>query len=450
VSARPADAARSVRRNSLYSVVGFAVPSLLLFGATPPLVHELGAAGYGLWSISLATLGLMGTLDLGLGGALAKYVAEYVEAENLRSLSAAATLGILMYGVIAACFTSLLFLEANTVAGIFAGPNAPRDQVATVVRLTALGLIPLLLRGAGTAFITGLQRFDLLMIASLAQNTSIIGAALVVTYSGGSVRDVVLSSLLVFSVFSALVLVVGCRAILRMGARPLLARGQMRKLLSFVAFMGVSNIGTAIFESADRLTVAATIGPAAVTYYTVPISVANKILYTADIACRPLMPAASGWISAGRTQVVKAHLRSATLWTAFGALTASLVGLSFSRPFMRIWMGPAFAAHALSTFRVLLVVYALLALAAPAYHVANGVGMPWLGAVTAIVGGAASIALIVLLAPPLGVVGAAWANFAYCITLVIPIVLRRALRNERVRPGVSGPLPPMRFGKGRP
>ena len=92
--------------------------------------------------------------------------------------------------------------------------------------------------------------------------------------------------------------------------------------------------------------------------------------------------------------------------------------LLFAEPFLRLWMGSEFASQALGPFRILILVYALMSVSAPAFHIANGAGVPWINAIASLGGGLVTIALVVVLARSIGLEGAAWANAGAWIKLV--------------------------------
>jgi O-antigen/teichoic acid export membrane protein len=424
----------------LYSLVGFAVPSALLLVATPLLVRRLGTADFGLWTISIAALGLMGVLELGLGTAVSKYVAEYTSRNDVEALSATATAAFVAYIGIGILTTIPLILGAPWLAELLASPEVSPSRVETVVRLVSLGLVPMLLNSGGLAVAAGLQRFEVLMLATAGQNGLTILTAMLVAYLGGSVEDVILGSVCVLWAVALTSVAIGFRFLRRLGAEIVFSRAYARQTLSYVMFTGATSLGTLVFGTVDRITVGAVLGLQAVTYYAVSIGIAGKLLSLADVATRPLMPASSALLGQSRAGVAYDYLRrSTTAVAAASALVATLLILG-SGPFMRWWMGNQFAGHALPTFRVLIVVCALVAVAAPGYHVANGTGYPWICAATTIVGGLATIGLIVVLGRSLGLVGAAWANAAYCVTLVIPLYVAARLKSADKLLTRSGPL----------
>jgi O-antigen/teichoic acid export membrane protein len=306
----------------------------------------------------------------------------------------------------------------------------------------------------GQALAVGLQNFKIPMIASLTQSGLTLLMALVIVALGGSIVEVVLSSLAVLWAVGVVTFVIGVRMVRARGARMRFVRGYARPMMSYVAATGLTGAGLLLFTSVDRIIVGAVIDLKAVTYYSVTIGIANKILYLADVATRPLLPASSALH--GHAASVLHYLRRATIVVSFTALSVGIVMLAGSGPFLRWWLGDAFAEHALGTFRILIVVYAVVAIAAPAYHVINGIGLAWFSAAVTIVGGGVTLLLIAALSPTHGVSGAALANSAYWVSLMLPILAVRVLRKRAVvqtwqgsnpdAPDLTSPSIPPRVG----
>jgi O-antigen/teichoic acid export membrane protein len=434
-------ATAGIRQNSLYSLGGTGGAFALTLVATPILLHRLGSVNFGLWSIALAAFGLMNALEFGLGTAVAKYVAEHTGAGDPSALSATVTTAVSAYLAVGIVLTVPLFLLAPRASALFDVPRAADAHIDVVLRLVTLGLIPMLLLSCGQAFAVGLQDFRLPVLASLAQTAMTMAVAIAIVVAGGSVRTVVAGTLCVLWVVGAATLVVGLRMMRSAGATVSFASAHARRLLSYVAFTGVTGAGTLLFGSVDRVVVGAAVGLRAVAYYSITIGVANKLLYLADVACRPLLPASSAELGRGRPDLVLAQLRRATGFTALAVGALGITLFLAAEPLFRWWLGGRFAAHAVEPFRILIVVYAVVAIAAPAYHVINGIGLAWVVAGTALAGGAVTVALIALLGPPFGLNGAAVANAAYCVNLLLPGVAYVALTRGRAATTASQPTP---------
>jgi len=75
-------------------VLGQALPVLVGLAAIPVTLRSLGEARFGLLGLAWAILGYVGVLDLGLGRATTKFVAEYLAAGDAERLRRVATLAV--------------------------------------------------------------------------------------------------------------------------------------------------------------------------------------------------------------------------------------------------------------------------------------------------------------------------------------------------------------------
>lgn len=421
-----------IGKNSLFSATGYAVQVLIILVFTPPLLHRMGAANFGLWMLSISFMGLVGLFDLGLGTTIAKYIAEYHQRGDVHRLSATATMGFLIYLSIGLLLAAPIFLLAPQAASLFGDSNAraPRDVIEAIVRLAALSFVPLLLKNAGIAVSIGLQRFKIPMGISAVQSLLTFGVALLITLGGGSVTQVVVSSLVTLCITAAVSLLIAYQTLRSLGARVVYSRSQARLMLKFTAFTSVTALGTLLFSAADRVAVGVVLGTAAVAYYAVAVGIAANLLTIADVLTRPLMPASSSLIGAGQWGRVRMYLVRSTSAIATLELTMSVLLLLVSRPAMTAWLGADVTAHALLPLRALIVAYAVIGVFAPAYHVANGSGYPWLPALGGLAGGSLTVWLIMVMGQEWGLAGAAWANCGYWANALILVGTLRALKQR--------------------
>jgi O-antigen/teichoic acid export membrane protein len=418
----------ALRRNAIYSLIAFVVPNVLLLASTPFLIRWLGTENFGLWMLSLATFGLLGAFDLAIGTGVSKFVAEYTTRNDAQALGGTAFTGFVIQIGVGLIVMVPLYLSAGAVAGVIGANGVPQDRVADVVRLSALGFLPLMLKSWALAVSVGLQRFGDVALATIAQNGMTFASALLIVRAGGSVIDVVIASVLALCAVALVMTVLAFRLLSRHGARLAVASRYARQTAHFISATSFTAAGIVLFSAFDRIAVGIAVGLPAVTYYTVSIGVASKVLNFADVVTRPLMPAASSWMGRGRVDVVRAYFRRSSALVALTTVPLCLVLFFSCSPLLHWWLGDAVAHHVVSPFRVLLVVYTTVALIAPSFHIANGVGRPWLPALTTSTGGVATIALIFVLGPRSGVVGAAWANAGYWVNLVLPVSLALWLR----------------------
>jgi O-antigen/teichoic acid export membrane protein len=423
-----------VAKNGGYSLLGYVMPVAATLVATPLLVHRLGVNGYGLWILATSFLGLVGVADLGLSTAAAKYVAQHHAQGNARAASAAATTGALLYLAIGLVLSAPLFFLAPEIAALFDSRGASAVSVAGVIRVASIGVLPMFLVNAGMAVPIGLQDFRTSTIVSTMQPVLNLGLCVTVAYSGGSVTDVVGATVVSVWATSVTSLVLGYRLLRRLGGQLATSAKQLREISSFIAFSSATGVGNVLFAFVDRLVVAAALGVSAVAYYSVATGVAINLLRVAGAVTKPLMPASSSWASASNTRALKRWLLHSTAAVGCFEVIAAGFLLALSRPLMTVWLGSSVGTHALSSFRILVLVFAIAAIGAPAFQITNGIGAPWVPAVAGVAGGALTVLLIFVLSPPWGVAGAAAANLGGWTALFPLAYLLRKFRGPRLAP----------------
>lgn len=423
-----------VLRNSFYGAVQFTVPTLLLLVFTPILIQKMGTDDYGLWVLATSALGLMGVAEFGLNTAIAKFVAEFAENKDIHSLSTVVSAGLIAYILLGFGLIVPLYIFSPALAGIFKpSQTISVEQIGNVIRIMSLGFIPLLLRSGAMAVPIGLQRFRVPAVVLIGHQILSYTAALLVVFWGGTVAQVVRSTVAVLWITALGSLFIAWKMLRPFNLKFTINRSEkvLHRLFSFSLMSGISGFGSKIFSFVDRLAVGAVLGLGVVAYYSVIISVANKILQLSGALANALMPAVSSWMASGDIRRVRAYFLKAT--AALFALNFLIVSilLIISAPFLRLWMGEAFADHVLIPFRTLIVIYALISVNAPAHFVAYGVGIPHIPAITAILGGLLTIGLIFLLGSRWGLVGAAIANAGYITTFIQPTGVLIYLRQYR-------------------
>jgi O-antigen/teichoic acid export membrane protein len=180
----------------------------------------------------------------------------------------------------------------------------------------------------------------------------------------------------------------------------------------------------------DRLAVGRVLGVEAVAYYSVGVSLAGRLLAVVSSISQSFTPHVSEALARGDYRRIS-HLLFKGTWLSAGLSAAmAAVIILLSRPFLQYWLGVEFAAHSLDMFRILIAAYAVIAIGAPAYFIANGIGLPFINSIGTILGGTITIFLIFVLGRTYGLNGAAWANFGYCVNFFILIYIHWRLKHD--------------------
>jgi O-antigen/teichoic acid export membrane protein len=302
--------------------------------------------------------------------------------------------------------------------------------LTSAIRLVSLAIVPLLLKNAALAVPIGMQRFSVPMTAAILQTTLTLALAVAAAYATGSVTVVVGTTVGAMWITAAATAAFAYRTLASIRAHFVFSLSHLRTISTFVMFTAGTALGGVLFASLDRIVVGVVAGLSAVAYYTVSVSVAQYLLTTADVLTRPLMPASSEWASHREWGRIRRWLTRATVSITALECVAAAVLLAVSEPFMTLWLGASFTAHALTAFRILIVIFALAAVGAPGFHIANGTGHPWAPTVGGIAGGTLTLVLIVVLVPNWHISGAAIANVGAWLSLFPLVYMRRRLARD--------------------
>ncbi len=412
----PDTAAYRAMKNSLYSIVEFAWPIALSLVVTPIVVNGLGADAFGVLALVAVTLGLFGLLDLGIGGAAVRAVAQHHGQGDLDAAGRVVGTVVTAYlligivgGVVIAVATPLL------VTTLLSIPPGLQPAATIAFLAAALGFPVSLLVGAFASIPKAVQRFDRSTRVAVVFSTvgPIMTAALVV--AGLGIPAIAIAGLGMNVVALVVYYRVG-RGLLGGAPIPLgIDRALFRELAAFGGWFLIASIGIAMLYQVDKLLIGALLSVAAVTFYVVPGNLANRIQGFLGAATLVVFPASSSLMASARHDALARLYRDGTRLTFLLAMTLGVPMAIFAEPFLRYWLGPDFADQSATAMVILVATYVLLGLTGIAWGLAFGTGRARVNALFALAMGAIDIVLVLLLVGPYGIEGAAFAYLASAV-----------------------------------
>lgn len=432
--AAPSNTTRALR-NSGYAIVEFAWPLVLALLVTPYVVHGLGTAAYGVLSIVAVTLGFFGLLDLGIGGAAMRAVAQHFERQEYGDAGRVLGTAITVYlavgvggAILLALLTPLLVTRVLSVPA-----DVQRPAIAAFL-VSAIGFPVTLVVGALASVPKAAQRFDLsTRVALLATTVGPVAVVAAIALRLG-LAGVAVASLLVNLAAGSIYYAVAHR-LLQGASIPLrLDRGLLGGLASFAGWFLLASFGVTILYQLDKLLLGALLSVSAVTYYVVPGNLANRIQGILAAATQIVFPATSALLARGNPEALVRLYRDGTRLTFLLAACLGVPMAVFARPFLAAWVGQDFADRSSSAMVLLVCTYVLLGLTGVVWGLAFGAGRAKANAVFAVGMGAFDIALLLLLVGPYQVTGAAAAYLASA-ALGVPALIAYV---ERQVIGLSG------------
>jgi O-antigen/teichoic acid export membrane protein len=404
---RDARIGRRVLVGTLYNSAGKLVTLGTWFLLTPFILHRLGANAYGLWSLVSSVVSYGSLLDLGIGPAIAKYVAEYRvrgRMEEARSLVATAfwlyaTLGILAL-VLSAAFAPIL-------PHWFGLPAEQRGAASWLMLLMGAALGFSMPCTTAAAALRGLQRYDL--INAVATFGALLTAAATVTVLrlGGGVVAMAAAHVAVGLATQSLQVWTLWRAAPGLGLRWRHVRREMlRPISGFTLPIFVTDMADHLRSKTDGIVIGAVISVSAVTPYAIALKLSEIARILSDRFIRVLLPLASELHAENDPAALRMLFTSATRLTLAVAVLFGCTVVLLAEPILAAWVGSEYSVYSYLV-AILTVAIVIDTSGWPAGAILQAMGRHRPLAVMAIASGAANLVLSIILARRLGLRGVA-------------------------------------------
>ncbi|MEW6560286.1 MAG: flippase [Pseudomonadota bacterium] len=344
---------RRVARNALWNVGGQLVTLSVGLAALPVLLHALGTARLGVFTLALGLIGFSGLFDLGLSRALTQTVSSGLGQGRSRAQVAALVWRVI--GLLAAFgllwLVALWWAAPLLVDRLFALHGEMARETLFGLRALALS-IPFALAATGAmGALEGLQQFRLLSLWRMPMSVLQFGLPVLVALIRPDVGWVIAALAVTRLAAMALWLTQLHRLLPRVpGTRA--SRDDLRHALHFGGWLSVSNVIGPLMVYADRFYLASVFPPATVAYYTVPFDTATRATSLPQTAMNALFPAlAESQARHGEAARLLALAQRAVLVLVLPA--ALLVGV-FAHALLSLWLTPQFADATTTVLQLLL------------------------------------------------------------------------------------------------
>lgn len=388
-------------------MLGKGIRTLTWFFLTAFIVHQLGPTQYGVWVLvgSVASYGSL--LDLGLAGAVVKYVAQHMASGDPASAARIISTALWVYiglGLIA-------LLGALAVAPLFSAffgiPEGQAGMAQAVVVLTGVSLAISIPSTAAPSVLLGLQRYDVLNLISTVSTLVSAAAIVVVLLLGGGLIGMVALNIPIALATQAVSVAAIRRLVpaLRFGLRGA-SLGAVKSIIAYSSFSFGFQIAGLLQRQTDEMVVGRFLAISAVTPYAIGRRASEFVLLVTDQFMRVLLPLASQLdAEADRERLRGMYLASTRLTLALSLpIGATLIVLA--EPFIVAWVGPAYVDAA--PILIVLTLASMVGLSQwPASVILQGMARHQLIAVSSLLTGAANLLVSIILVQQIGVIGVA-------------------------------------------
>jgi O-antigen/teichoic acid export membrane protein len=400
---------RQTAQNVLSNWAALAVSTVVGFFLAPLVVHYLGNVTYGVWVLVTSLTAYMGLLDLGMRGAVTRFVskgkAQGNHTESGEAVSAA--LWIRRWISLALVVSSFGFALAFT--HIFSIPLTMQHAARLAILATALTVAVNLWCGVFGGVLAALHRFDLMSAVSLAQTGSRALGIVWLLRHGHGIMALALWELAVALVANSVYMLLAFRSYpqLRLTfGRP--QPGVLRKIWNYSLWASIINIAVQVVYYSDNLVVGAFTSAAGVTFYAIGgvlVTYARQVVSSLTTTFGPL---ASTFEAEGSYHDLRKLLIQGTRAALIVSLPIELALFLRGKTFIALWMGAEYAQPSGTVLRILLLSLIVCTGSAASGGIVYGMEKHRTVAVWAIFEGIANLALSIFLVRRIGIIGVAW------------------------------------------
>jgi O-antigen/teichoic acid export membrane protein len=420
--------ATTLARNISTRYAAILVEAALGLLILPFNVRHLGQAAYGLWMLAASVTAYFSILDLGYGGALVKFVAQYRARRDSQAINEILSTLLFVFTAVGAITFAVALLLASYLAVIFRLAPAEAATGRTVLIIVSTNVAVGFVVTVFGAVINGFQRFDLNNGVSILASLAVALVNVLVLLAGYGLVGVVASTtvvrLLAYYVYRANAYRVFPDLKLRFRFFRI---ARLREVTGFSVYMLLLDWANKLNYSVDALVIGAFINIAAVAVWTVAqrlAEVTQRLTTQMSDVLFPTVVDSDASAQADRLQRILIHGTRLSLASVVPIAGALIV---LGGPLVASWVGPDFSGS-VAIVRLLAVVVAIRVSNATAATVLKGAGEHRLLAAVNSLTALANIGLSLALVRPFGLVGVALSTLVPVAATAMAVLLPAACR----------------------
>ena len=338
----------------------------------PPYLGLIGEARYGVLAICWTLLGYFGMFDLGLGQATAQRMASLRDA-SAKTRGSLLQMSLLLssgFGLLAGV---LFWLVGQMLLTRFISSGGALHTEALVALPWLAASLPItIFSSALSGALTGRERFVAL------NQTQVVGTVigqvlpLAVAWTGGIELDRLIPAVVLARLFTTMLLLRQCRHHVPLVPGLGFESSWVRPLFSYGGWISLNSAIGPVLAGMERVLIAAISGAKAVTVYTVPYSLATRLMMIPGSLSGAIFPRFAAETHSQQIQLKLRAIRAlAVVMTPLAAV--ALFGME---PFLAAWIDADFGARAARTGELLLLGVWINAFAQIPYNLMLARGRP--------------------------------------------------------------------------
>jgi O-antigen/teichoic acid export membrane protein len=334
---------RQFGKNVLSGWFALGIRFFLVFLVNPMLVHSLGNDGYGIWALIFSIINYMTILDLGLQGALVRFISKYLGLGDYKKINEILNTGFIVYSAVGLTVIIISLILSFLAIDLF---NIPADYLREarlallIIGLnTALNFIMYSWGGSLGAF----HRFDISNGLMMAEDILRNGTIVILLMNGAGIVPLALT----FLIGSGLRL--GAATIILRKLYPpirfslkLASRGGFREIYNYSMMAFLISVVWLLIANSDNLIVGYFLDVSSVTIYAIAatfLTAIRSLIHTVSIPLRPLL---SHYETLGEKERLSILYIKGTQFLYFVSFMIAGITVIYGDSFIQLWMGEGY------------------------------------------------------------------------------------------------------------
>ena len=339
---------RTVLINALSGLALFVANTAIAFVMSPIMIHTLGNRRYGIWEVIITLVGYLGALELGVGSALVRFVADAQSRDDRDALGRIVNTGLFGLAALGACGLLIVLLGVSLPRLPLGLDVGGKTALAPVLLIFGINLSVYLPRVALSAYLLGLQEHRIL-------NGIVLMATLGVTFAMYHILTTGLQSPLFWMALAILCGTIAQVVMLSLWiaivdrkirfAASSFSTKVMKELLGFGIKNAAIGGSLALVDRVVSVVIAYTSGVAQIVYFVMPNRLVDYTRTLVSQAGFPLTPYFADLAGKGEFDAVRDAWVQTSRILEVVTLGMPVMLAILGEPFIRVWIGAEYAAR---------------------------------------------------------------------------------------------------------
>ena len=409
----------SIKRNSLYNLIGFGMPLLAALITIPYLINHLGEEKFGILTLIWAILSYAGLLDLGLSKAVTHRICVLISEGRRSQISSffkSSRLLLLTFSAIIAII--LVFTLELYISILISGFNG-YDEAAKSLYIVALALPFVTLASLYRGVLEAKEEFLVINTIRLPMGlATFIVPALVVYFRGDDLLAIVMALALTKVIAFAVYHQTANWKVIEINGHAKFDWIELRQALNMGGWLTLTNIISPLMGYVDRFILASVTGPQSLAYYVTAQEIVTRLWIIPGAITASIFPRFSnnGMHSPKNVPVIIQSL----ILLLFTLSPICIVIFVFSDDLITLWISQEFSEKSAPLLRIMTVGIFINCFSHIPFTYLQGIGKARLTAIIQIIQFPFFIAALMIWIAEYGALGAAYAFlFRICIDSVL-------------------------------